>query len=42
MSLEDVAAAMTPGAIEDHQPKVRQDAFFADGKSGGGGAARHL
>jgi CHASE2 domain-containing sensor protein len=42
VSLEDVAAAMTPGAIEDHQPKVQQDAFFEDGRSGGGGATRHF
>ena len=42
ISLEDVAAAMTPGVIEDHQPKVQQDAFFENGKSGGGGATRHF
>lgn len=42
ISLEDVAAAMTPGVIEDHQPKVQQDAFFENGRSGGGGATRHF
>ncbi len=42
ISLEDVAAAMTPGAIADQQPGVKQGSFFEDGKSGGGGASRHF
>jgi len=42
ISIEDVAAAVTAGSIEDHQPKMQQDTFFEDGKSGGGGATRHF
>jgi hypothetical protein len=42
ISIEDVAAAMTAGAVEDHQPKAQQDALFQGGKSGGGGASRNF
>jgi len=42
ISLGDAAAAMTAGAIADQQPGVKQDSFFEDGKSGGGGASRHF
>jgi len=42
ISLGDAAAAVTAGAIADQQPEVKQDSFFEDGKSGGGGASRHF
>jgi len=38
ISLTDVAAALTPGAIDAQQPQAPTDRFFAGGASGGGGA----
>jgi len=42
ISIGDAVAAMTAGTIADQQPGVKQDSFFEDGKSGGGGASRHF
>ncbi|MHB8139043.1 MAG: hypothetical protein ACYDGO_11755 [Smithellaceae bacterium] len=42
INLGDVAAALTPGAIDAGQPQTSQDNYFQGGKSGGGGASRHF
>ena len=41
IGLADVAAALTPGAIETQQPQSPQDKFYEGGSSGGGGAQRN-
>ena len=40
ISLADVAAALTPGAIEVQQPPAQPEKYFDGGSSGGGGASR--
>jgi len=40
ISLAEVAAALTPVAIDAHQPPQQQENYFDDGTSGGGGASR--
>lgn len=40
INLADVAAALTPGAIDAQQPQTQQDQFFKGGSSGGGGTER--
>ena len=39
VNLADVAAALTPGAMDAQQPQTPQDKFFEGGRSGGGGAS---
>ena len=40
ISLADVAAALTPGAIGAQQPPAQPEKYFDGGSSGGGGASR--
>ena len=40
IKLADVAAALTPGFTDTRQPQAQSEAYFHEGKSGGGGASR--
>lgn len=40
ISLAEVAAALTPGAIDAQQPPQQPEKYFDDGSSGGGGVSR--
>ncbi len=42
INLADVAAALTPGAMDAQQPQAPRDNYFDSGRSGGGGASREF